>query len=212
MGEVGYAVGATHASAIASAQGQRDYAEATKKTQTFEEAKKHPNEWRFSGPAEGSDKADLSGIGGLLVGYFPPPKVPVNGQQSGGGIRVSTDALKAFAANLRLLIPALKKAQEQVASIKLLPGAFMDAAELTRKVVGVDAEGRVTNEKAIKRVTEKFLEKAVEAIMVAADETEKLAAAYATAEKLNAATGKDLGEHFERTKTQLGLVLGKGVS
>jgi hypothetical protein len=51
---------------------------------------------------------------------------------------------------------------------------------------------------------------AINAITTVADELEKLASAYGTAEELNAATGKDVGEHIADAKADVTRAIGTG--
>ncbi|MGO1050312.1 hypothetical protein [Crossiella sp. CA198] len=145
--------------------------------------------------------------GGLSDGdvgkRFPPPPVPSTEDGSGAGTRVSTEALKEFATNIRSLIPPLKDVLHKIRETKLAPGVFFDAFELVKKVTGSktgDSSGGVTS---IQHATEKFTINAINAITQAAEELEKLATAYATTEELNSATGKDLSEHIENARQRI---------
>ncbi|GGU76769.1 hypothetical protein [Lentzea flava] len=168
----------------------------------YDYAKSNPEEWGGGSP-EGLDKVEFPAPGVLTRG-FPPPDVPANGQQSGGRVRVSTEALKVFAENLRWWLPALKHAKEQVDSVEIHPGVFFDAWDLrVSKVEGGDKT------QTIKQTTSKFLDDAIKAITAVTTETESLAAAYTTAEELNAVTGQKLGEYLENGKVYLGKAVGR---
>lgn len=163
------------------------------------------NEYDGKTPPEGVD--DWGGPeSGAFAKSYPPPKVPANGEGTGGTVRVSTEALKLFAANLRLLIPPLEQAKKQIETVKIAPGIFYDAHNLQIKV---DSGGTGTS---IKPTTFDFLRDAIDAITKVAEEIEKLAAAYATAEELNAATGQAVGEHIENSKASVGAAIGRATS
>ncbi|WP_156213857.1 hypothetical protein [Lentzea aerocolonigenes] len=166
------------------------------KKQSYEDAKNNPEEYDAKGPRDGLD--DWGGPEGEHFTHkYPPPKVPRNRDHSGRGIRVSTEALKTFATNVRSLIPTLKTALEQIEKVKVAPGIFYDAHQLQVKVVGGGTGG------AIQPTTREFLRKAIDAITAVADELEKLAHAYDTAEELNRATGKDLNEHIAGARAEI---------
>lgn len=172
--------------------------------QSYDDAKNNPNEFGETGPRDGV--GDWGGPAGeYFTGQYPPPAVPNNGDSSGGGVRVSTEALKLFAANIRSLLPTLKVALEQIDTIKIAPGIFYDAYQLQVKIVN-DGQGQ-----AIQPTTRDFLVKAIDAITVVADELDRLASAYATAEELNAATGQDLNEYIANAKTEVGKAVGGAV-
>ncbi|WP_089919636.1 hypothetical protein [Lentzea albida] len=166
------------------------------KKESYEEAKKNPEEYDAKGPRDGL--GDWGGPEGEhFANKYPPPKVPRNKDHSGRGIRVSTEALKTFATNIRSLIPTLKTALEQIEKVKVAPGIFYDAHQLQVKVIS-GGEGT-----AIQPTTREFLRRSIDAITTVADELEKLARAYDTAEELNAATGKDLNEHIAGARAEV---------
>ncbi|ONI76976.1 hypothetical protein ALI144C_33185 [Actinosynnema sp. ALI-1.44] len=173
------------------------------KDQGYDDAKKHPKGYDGDPDHIPPNTGDWNGAPGeYFTNKFPPPAVPKNDEQSGGGVRVSTAALRTFATNLRALIPPLKTVKAELEKIKLAPGAFYDAGELTNKLLGGQAgQGLVVT-------TSDFVKKAINAITVSADELEKLADAYKTAEELNAATGKDLAEHIQSAKTYINQAAG----
>ncbi|MGW5645800.1 hypothetical protein ACWEV3_33905 [Saccharopolyspora sp. NPDC003752] len=133
---------------------------------------------------------------GFFAGQFDWPKVPVSGENTGPGVRVSTEALRTFATNLRSMLGPLNAAKWHVESVKLAPGTFFDAAELTGRVFGGQGDG-------IQPTTLNFIHTAQQAITKTAEELERLASEYQTAEELNAATGQDLGEHIQDAKNYI---------
>ena len=156
----------------------------------------NPRQFGGQSPREGT--GDWGGPEGEhFANKYPPPPVPSNGDASGSGVRVSTEALKLFATNIRSLIPTLKLVLEQIEKVKVAPGIFFDAHQLQVKVVSGGAGT------AIQPTTRDFLVKAINAITVVANELEKLALAYATAEELNRATGKDVATYIADAKAEV---------
>ncbi|MET8759923.1 hypothetical protein [Lentzea sp. NPDC004782] len=132
------------------------------------------------------------------------PKAAGGDKNATSGIRVSTEALKVFSQNLRLLITPLRDVQSKIGAVQLAPGAFFDAHELVIKVTG-GSGGKGT---AVQPATLDFIVKAIQAITVTADELDKLAAAYKSAEELNKATGRDLGDHIQSAKDYIARATG----
>ncbi|TDD42364.1 hypothetical protein [Saccharopolyspora elongata] len=130
----------------------------------------------------------------------------MSSEGSTNGVRVSTEALRTFANNLRMMLDPLNAAKTQIEQVKLAPGGFWHAFDLMERVVGSNKS------EAIQPNTLDFISKAIQAITITADELDGLASAYATAEELNAATGQDLGEHIENAKGYLTSAIGGATS
>jgi hypothetical protein len=146
-------------------------------------------EWR--GPSEN-----------YYTNQYEWPTLHVDTEGITSAVSVSTEALRAFAENLRMLLGPLNDLRGQIEGVQLAPGSFFDAHELTVKVLGA-GEGQ-----AIQPTTLKFIETALNAITATATELDRLASAYATAEELNAATGRDLNEHIEDAKGYITAAVG----
>ncbi|MEV0058109.1 hypothetical protein AB0I53_22330 [Saccharopolyspora sp. NPDC050389] len=159
-----------------------------------------PDDIEHVDPFEGTDVSVDGDWGGPADGYFADlfdwPKVPASGENTGPGVHVSTEALRTFATNLRSMLEPLNTAKWHIESVKLAPGTFLDAAELTGKVFGGASDG-------IQPTTLRFINTAQQAITKTAEELERLASEYQTAEELNAATGQDLGEHIQDAKNYI---------
>ncbi|MFB9909021.1 hypothetical protein [Allokutzneria oryzae] len=174
-----------------------------------EEMGKYQDATEFDVKQPPSDLGSWNGPPGeFFTGQYPPPRVPGGSETPGKGVTtVSTEALKLFAGNIRSLLPALREVRTRLLDVKLAPGAFYDAHQLMVKVVGAGDAGTG----GLQPTTLKFVENAINAITVTADELDKLASAYATAEELNRMTGMDLGEHIERAKGYITTAVGAPV-
>jgi hypothetical protein len=154
-------------------------------------------------PPEAPDTGWKGPHSGYYGGQFDWKGLPgVNNHAPDAPVLVNTDALKQFAENLRWLITPLQQAKGRIEDVKLAPGGFFDAHELLTRVIGA-GDGQ-----AIQPTTLTFLQNAIQAVTIAADELDQLASRYKTAEELNAATGKDLAQTIEDAKTYIGAAVG----
>ncbi|SDM81493.1 hypothetical protein [Allokutzneria albata] len=133
-----------------------------------------------------------------------PPPLPGWAQNRGkGSTQVDISALKVTAEYIRGLLTPLETIRKRLLGLKVAPGAFYDAHQLIVKVLGGGTGGS-----GLQPTTLAFVEKAIDAITVAADELQKLSTAYKTTEELNRKTGLDLAEHIERAKTYISNAIG----
>ncbi|MFI5735656.1 hypothetical protein ACIA49_36435 [Kribbella sp. NPDC051587] len=162
----------------------------------------HPPPWTGGEPLP---EGNWNGPPGeYFTGRIKLPPVPKHDGKSGVPVQVSTEALKLYAGNLRELIKPLKELLTDLGTVELRPGSFFDANALTVRVVGDTAKPGLVG------TTVKFINDAISAVTVVADQLESLAGAYTTAEELNAATGKDVTDYIENAKTFITKALGTG--
>ncbi|OZM70832.1 hypothetical protein CFN78_23215 [Amycolatopsis antarctica] len=142
---------------------------------------------------------DENGITDEVNGVVPDT---VNFEEGGrgGGVQVSTEALKSFANYLADVKTELQNnGLSKIREIDIKPGSFYDAFNL-RTRLGIEGDsggGSGGGSGGVKVATEKFIVDAINALDAVSDDLLKLASQYDTAEELNAATGKDLGEHMK---------------
>ncbi|MDX3663770.1 hypothetical protein PV646_41355 [Streptomyces sp. ID05-26A] len=137
-----------------------------------------------------------------LAGVYQPPRSPTTGEGGGTDIRVNTDALRHFAGNLRTFEGWLRGLLPKLDGVRLAPGGFYDAKELTSKVVGVNGSPSIHGS------TREFVVQAIHAFKLSADDLEAFALTVTNSEELNKATGDDLLEVLHAARPEITKAVG----
>ncbi|MFE0023578.1 hypothetical protein [Amycolatopsis sp. NPDC059021] len=136
---------------------------------------------------------DKNSFGTFTPGLNPgdsvkAPPVPGGGETPGKGVTtVNTKAMKNLAQHLDELLPPLKSTQERIAGVKLRPGGFQTAVNLSKSVDN------------IKDATGATLRSVVEVVAETSDALKRIALKYESAEEANKMTGDDFGKYFSQT-------------
>lgn len=138
---------------------------------------------------------------GGLMGWSAPdnpnelPSVPGRDNPGEGVTAVSTEALRAYANNIDMLIPILDQARDQLDLNWIQAGNFGAATALKEKM---------SSKTGIGVTTWNFLEQTAETLGHIRNAARNIAAEFENAEDLNEATSADVGFQMTELKTAVG--------
>jgi hypothetical protein len=134
------------------------------------------------------------------VAAIPAPDLKSVGRQGPGDapVRVNTDALKTYSANLRVLSRTLTSARAKLDEVNnvypISPGWFPEAVALKDRVNAPPKDGAGGTTGGVIGVTSVFMTKLITALNDTADGLDQLAAKYVSVDQLNGATAKSLND------------------
>ena len=139
-------------------------------------------------PDPGADQWNADGAEEQWHDDFPTPPVPKAPESGGKTETVDAEAIKTFARNVRMLLEPLQRAQENLSTVSILPGAFPHAVALHHKVMGGGSEAG-----AVVPTTVEFLKSALAQLQEVASQADATARDYSETERNALAEAQKMG-------------------
>jgi hypothetical protein len=141
-------------------------------------------------PDPGADQWNADGAEEQWHDDFPTPPVPKAPESGGKTETVDAEAIKTFARNVRMLLEPLQRAQENLSTVSISPGAFPHAVALHHKVMGGGSEAG-----AVVPATVEFLKSALTQLQEVASQADATARDYSETERNALADAQKMGDN-----------------